>query len=760
MKTKLKPLYKIVLVFFLTALAVSCGKENGIEPIASNPCEENPCGNPNECPDQCDNGNADDTGSGITEDDLEPKGNITETENGYLVEGSLTIKTDSEESIVFAEADLDVQFDDNGNLASISGTTEIPAPSNFFEFETPVQADIGFFTGKFLNENRDFEIKLVDERSYFVFAVSAGLELKLGVNDDPDAHKPLSIEAPVGGHITFIADYTDPMFFFSLGGDALGGDDSNSDNSNGDSSSSHNKLASVSFGGSFGSNFVYEPTNPVQGNVVSFQANQVTGGTVSFFKLLEVSGMYYQNRGFSADLDFNEPMESDFGVNYRAGINGQLDLSMEITSFISFGFPIGSGSAAVVAEASTNDGVTAKAFINGLVDPDLSWWPDFIPLMPDGDLNAYGFVEQTGNFDIGLSGSFEIQMPTGDQGMEGSVRATPEAFTMQGEVYSGDDVWGASAVYTTNETKCIATKPDNFSDGISETVTSQIDAAIETTQNAIQELEDAEAQYELELSLRGLRAALPGIIDQANAAIDDAVDAGTTTGRNTINSYLSDNNRILCSDNLSGQIDAIVRGHRNALTRLRNAVNESNDNATTRTELEAALRDLASLDRINRTFSVTIIHGHPTFGCGDLWTLTASRSVTINETVLTSSQKAQLLEAADNVKYIEEADGIRIDAKDIVDQLPTVEELEGLKDNVEACVQELTNGIGGAGFVYNHDTKEFSHFIIINGEEKEVGSFNIFDKNELIEVSRPEIGDCNANGALNKLMEDAKAGTK
>ena len=292
MKTKLKPLYKIVLVFSLTALAVSCGKENGIEPIASNPCEENPCGNPNECPDQCDNGNTDDTGSGITEDDLEPKGNITETENGYLVEGSLTIKTDSEESIVFAEADLDVQFDDNGNLASISGTTEIPAPSNYFEFETPVQADIGFFTGKFLNENRDFEIKLVDERSYFVFAVSAGLELKLGVNDNPDAHKPLSIEAPVGGHITFIADYTDPMFFFSLGGDALGGDDSNSDNSNGDSSSSHNKLASVSFGGSFGSNFVYEPTNPVQGNVVSFQANQVTGGTVSFFKLLEVSGMY------------------------------------------------------------------------------------------------------------------------------------------------------------------------------------------------------------------------------------------------------------------------------------------------------------------------------------------------------------------------------------------------------------------------------------------------------------------------------------
>jgi hypothetical protein len=260
----------------------------------------------------------------------------------------------------------------------------------------------------------------------------------------------------------------------------------------------------------------------------------------------------------------------------------------------------------------------------------------------------------------------------------------------------------------------------------------------------------------LELSLRGLRAALPGIIDRAQTAIDDAVAAGLASGRSTINSYLSDNNRILCSDNLSGQIDAVVRGHRNALTRLRNAVSESNDNETTRTELEAALRNLASLDRINRTFSVTIIHGHATFGCGALWTMTASRNVTINETILTSNQKAQLLEAADNVKYIAEADGIRIEAQDILDQLPTVAELEALRDTVEACVQELTNGIGGAGFVYNHDTKAFTHFVIINGEEKEVGSFNIFDKNELIAVSRPEIGDCNANGALNKLLEEAK----
>ncbi|MEM9362252.1 MAG: hypothetical protein AAGA43_06430 [Bacteroidota bacterium] len=752
-------------------LLISCSSENGIEPIGTDPCSENPCANPELCSQNCN-----DSGVGLSRKDLEPQGNITETANGYLVDGSLTITPESGEPIVLTEADLDVEFNEDGTLKSISGTSEVPSSSNYFEFENPIQADIGYFTGRFLNQNRSYEIKLVDDFTYFVFAISVGFELKLGANDNPDAQKPLSIEAPIGGHIAYIADYNDPMFFFSIGGDTLGGDDQGDDNNddnngngnnggsdgnnggdgNNNGNSSHTKLGGVSFGASLGANFHYTPTNPVNGNIISFPARVVTGGSVSFFNILETKGMLYQNLDFSADLDFNEPLNSDYEAGYQAGINGTLDLSLGITSFISFGFPIASGSAAVVAEGS-NEGVMAKAFINGLVDPDLSWWPDFVPVVPDGDLNAYGSIVESGFFDIGLSGSFSMETPTTTHIVEGMLRATPEAFTMDGRVTNNDEIWEANVTFTKDQTKAIATPPVNFTNGISETVTAQIDEAIETTEKALADLEAANEQYEFELSLRGLRVTLPGIISDAEDAIDDAVSSTISAARTRIDNSLDDNDRVRCSDNLSGQLTAIVRGHRNALTRLSNAVNTQNDNETTRTELEGALRDLAAMDRITRTFSVSVINAPKLTGCSIGPTRTDSRSESVNRQILTAAQKAQLLEAADNVQFIAEADGIRFDAQVIVDQLPTIEELETLRDGAEVCVSELTEGIEKSGFTYIHDTGEFIPFIVINGEEKEVEGFDIFSSDELVAKARIETDGCNPNQALKRLQVEAAA---
>ncbi len=694
-------------------------------------------------------------------------GNVTQTENGYNVEGSLTIDTETSGDVVFDNADLDVEFDNNGNLVGVTGTSDIPSNSNYFEFENPVQADVGYFLGKFLNENRDFEIQLVDERYYFVFHVSVNIELKVGANDDPDAQKPISIKAPVGGHITYIADYTDPMFFFSLGGDALGGNDgsNNGGNSGGSSNDSSSKLGSVSFGASFGSNFMFVPTNPVEGNVVSFEANQVTGGTVSFYKVFEASGMYYQNRGFDISANFDEPMESDFGAHYKAGINGKLDFSFDIASFISFGFPIGSGSAAIVAEASTNNGIISKAFINGLVEPDLSWWPEIIPVAPSGNLNAYGFVEQTGYFDIGLSGELSLETPTGTQSVGGGMRATPEAFTMEGQVIVDDEVWEAQATFTTDETKMIATPPVNFTEGISETVTGQIDDAIATTEQAIADLEAANEQYELELSLRGLRAALPGIIDRAQEEIDDAVSSAIESANKQASDIVSENGAALCSTNISSKVNGIVDPYRDALDRLKDAVDDSNDNTQTRTELEAALRHLASLNKIDKTVKVTITYGNkavnnpspiPDISKCSVWSSSTTRNRTVSATILTTEQVSQLLEAADNVQYITEAEGIKFDAQIILDQLPTIEDLENLKDSVEGCINELTSGLQSSGFTYNHNTKAFTPFIIINGEEKEVKEFDVFSGSEMVERARVKTTTCNPEGALSKLISEAK----
>ncbi|MGW9685854.1 hypothetical protein [Flagellimonas sp. 2504JD1-5] len=753
MKTKDK-LSGIAIVVILSALIISCSSDSGIEPVAIDPCVENPCGNPNLCPDQCD-----DTKpvEGITKDDITPEGNVVDTEDGYTVDGKVTMETESGEEVVFEDADLDVEFNEDGSLKNFSGTVEIPSPSNYFEFADPIKADVGFFTGKFLNDNRDYEIRLKDERKYFVFAISVAIEMSVGANDDPDATKPITISPPLsGGHITLIADYDDPMFFYSIGvNGGLGGDNGDGNNGGNGNDSDDGELSGISFGSSLNAYLRYEPTLPVE-NVIAFDAKTVTGGTFSFWTVLEASGMYYKNSGFDVDFNLKEPMNSNIGVGYRAGINGSMSFSADIKNIVSFGFPIGKGSAAIVAEASTNNGINARAFVNGLVDPDLSWWPEFIPISPDGQLNVYGYVEQTGAFDMGLSGNLGLETPTGTKSVDGALRLTQDAFTMDGKVTIDEEIWEANVAMTKEQTKVIATPPSNFTDGISETVTAQIDAAIETTEQAISDLEAANEQYELELSLRGLRAALPGIIDRANQEIDDAVAAGIASGRSQANKILSDNNRILCSDNISSVVNSIVKPYRDALNRLKNAVNDSNDNTQTRNELEAALRQLASLDRINKSATLTIVHGHKTFGCGSLWRLTSTRTVKIDEVILTSTQKAQLLEAADNVKFIQEADGIRFDAQVIVDELPTVEELEKLKDGVEACVSELTDGLEKSGFTYIHDTKEFRPFIIINGEEKEVGSFDVFNSDEIIAKARVETTSCNPDQALKALQDQAK----
>ncbi|MEX0314151.1 MAG: hypothetical protein AB3N18_08235 [Allomuricauda sp.] len=762
MKTKAKlPGFVIAIIFGI--LTNSCSKESGIESIAVDPCVEDPCGNPNQCPDQCDDDNGGQSVEGITRDDITPEGNVQNTEDGYTVEGKVTMETESGEAVVFEEADLDVEFNEDGSLKNFSGTVEIPTPSNYFEFEDPIQADVGFFNGKFINDNRDFEIKLKDERKYFVFAISVAIEMSVGANDDPDATKPITISPPLsGGHITLIADYDDPMFFYSIGvngglGDNNGNGDGNNNGGDGNNGGGDDdgEVSGVSFGSSLNAYLRYEPTLPVE-NVVAFDAKTVTGGTFSFWKVLEASGLYYKNSGFDVDFNLKEPMNSDIGVGYRAGINGTLSFSADIKNIISFGFPIGQGSAAIVAEASTNNGINARAFVNGLVDPDLSWWPEFIPITPDGQLNVYGYVEQTGAFDMGLSGNLGLETPTGLKSVDGVLRLTQDAFTMDGKVTIDDEVWEANITITKDETKAIATPPSNFTDGISETVTAQIDDAIETTEQAIADLEAANEQYEFELSLRGLRAALPGIIDRAQDESDDAVAAGIASGRCQANKILNDNNRVLCSDNISSVVNSMVKPYRDALNRLKNAVNNSNDNTQTRNELEAALRQLASLDRINKSATVTINHGHKTFGCGDLWRLSSTRTVTINETILTSTQKAQLLEAADNVKFIQEAEGIKFDAQIIVDQLPTIEELEKLRDGVEDCISELTEGLEKSGFIYVHETKEFRPFIVVNGEEKEVGNFDIFNSDEIIAKARVETDNCNPDQALKALQDKAK----
>lgn len=744
MKTEIIPFKKLAL-FFLLAIAISCGKddlETVIEPpntpIATNPCDD-PCANPNECPDQCEN-----VATGLNRDSFIPEGTVTETVDGYQVDGKLTIPLDSVGEVVFDNADIDVSFNDDGSLQSLVGNVEVPPLENFFEFAEPLEAEIGFFSGKFLNDNRNYEIVLKDERFYFVFNIQANIELKIGVNDDPNASKPLSI-SPGSAGVALITDYTDPMFFFSIGGGVAGGDgednNQNGDNNNGDNNNNNSndgRLLGVSFGGSFGGNIVYLPTNPVD-DVVSFGAKTVVGGSASFFKIIEMSGLLYENKGFSVDADLQDPLASEFGVGYRSGFNGSLDLALEINSFISFGFPIAEGSAAVVAEASTASGVQARAFINGIVDPDLSWYPNFIPIKPDGSLNAEGYVNQNGEFDIAAAGSLSIETPNSSQGIEGSIRLSNPAFEIGGKYTKNDQEWSVNAAIKKDESEVLVKAPNSFVAGLDVEISQRIDSTLAVAEDALSNLEQATSDYEFELSLRGLRQVLPTIISTALQTIDEQVDEGIAEGRRRARAELDDRGRVLCSDNIPSIVNGIVDRYKNALVRMRNAVNNENDTEQSRTELEASLRQLANLNRVNETVTAEIRSDWKLTGC--VIPLATNRDVSLNFEVLTNTQVNQLKTAADNVKFIAETSDILVSAQAIFDAVPTEEirdRLDQIKQDIGTQVRTYSN-FSGVGFVKNHNTNEFSFFVEEGDNRRNVASFNPFDPNAIIKILVPEL---------------------
>jgi hypothetical protein len=127
--------------------------------------------------------------TGVTEDDLTPSGTVTETSDGFTVQGSLGVATSDTSSIIFVDADLRVRKDANGNVTSISGTAEIPPPHERIEFEDPVRANVGFFKGEYLNREGDIGILLNDDIDYFVF--DFGLAFQMNVATGETGPSPL-----------------------------------------------------------------------------------------------------------------------------------------------------------------------------------------------------------------------------------------------------------------------------------------------------------------------------------------------------------------------------------------------------------------------------------------------------------------------------------------------------------------------------------------------------------------------------------------
>jgi hypothetical protein len=704
------------IITFLIAVSLSmsgCDTKN----CADDPCAEgcgacpdvcltDPCGNPALCADQCpviDDGT-------LSKNNLKGEGNVVETENGMSVDGKLTITTADEKEIVLDDAQITVEYNEDGSVKKLEGKAKVPSPTDYMEFTDPVQADLGYYTGKWLNDNWDLDITLMDDRFYLAFKIALALELKVGTNSDPNATKPLSIKPPVGGHILYIFDYTDPFYYYSAAQDALG---------------------EMSFGESSEGNIPYVPIQPVD-KIVMFNGKSIRGGTFPIFKVIEVSGVQIRNTEFNVELVEEEPFPLSFSAGFGAGINGTFNLSLPIISWVTFEIPLGEASAAVTAEAGTN-GIKAQAFLNGLAKPDNSWWPEIIPVKPGGQIRALGYVQQDGAFDLELSGDFNLELPDNTYAVEGIMGVNNEAFTMAGSVLASGMTWAAGAEFRKGETEFKANPPQELMDNINSLVNGNIDSAFIKAETALADLEKATADYELELSLRGFRSAIPAIVSEAKKRIADEIAAGIKSGQDQAAKILSDEGLALCSDNIASQVNKLDDPYINALDRLNKAASETNDSETTRIEIEGALRDLAKLNRLKASITVTITAGNKEVRVlGVVVTPTCTiksnfdRTVSIDAEVLTSAQVALLNQAADNVKYIAETSDIKIKAQEIFDHIPAKEIMEQLKADIQNGTKTIPS-IEEVGFIKNHTTGKYSFYWIANGNKKELDDINILD---------------------------------
>lgn len=614
-------------------------------------------------------------------DDLTPEGVVAETANGYTVQGTLRMKNEGGSETSFVNADLDVEFDENGLLKNVSGSVEVPPPSPNVSFSDPIQADVGFFRGKFLNEQRDLPILLKDDIDYFVFRIALKVEMKIR-DEESGSESEITVRAPIGGEILMVADYNDPMHFTYGQQDILGAGGS---------------------GQSFKGRIPYVPIRPHE-DILRFDGKTVRVGTVTLWKVFSITGVIIEGSRVGLHL-VSDTQELDPVIEggYYYGVNGEAELSLPVKDVVEFTMPLAEASAALRAEASTQEGLDGAAFINGLVDPDVEWWPGFIPFKPIGTVLAEGILYHTGTFDFGLSGAFGFEHAGESSTLNGSFRLNNEALTLEGSLNEDDISYRIRGVITLDETTVTVTPPDALLERVSGAVNTELDESIAEAEKAWNDFQEATKDYEYEFSLRGLKSELPGIIDYAKGEFAKQLKAQIDKHKGE--PYYS---------SLKSWADAEDDKYYNAMNNLKSLAQATTDSDAWRKAIESALRTLAGYKYFEETYKYKI--GGITI-----------KTVNVKVRILSDSQVDALNTAADNVKYIKETWEIKVKMQQIYDAIPDKEIFERVKDEIEDGVVMIPT-MAEFGYTQPHDgSGDIDIFAVIDEQTYPVGNANVFD---------------------------------
>ncbi|MDX1647342.1 MAG: hypothetical protein R3304_09375 [Longimicrobiales bacterium] len=635
--------------------------------------------------------------SNLTREDLEPSGDVVETEDGFTVRGALTMATSDTGSVTFVNADLAVRYDDRGRVRSISGKAEIASPHERIEIADPVRADVGFFPGSWLNENRDLGIVLQDDTDYFVFDFELRLQMNVATGETgEDATRPISVKAPVGGRALMVVDYIDPMYYVYGEQDLLG---------------------AVGTGWSLNQRIPFRPSHPVDAvaDFGAFDGGSIRKGSFPVFKIISVSGVSVDNAYTEVHMSLEDPLSSDLRQGYRLGHDGGMELDLGIKDMVGISVPLASASGGVWAEASVQDVFSGYAYAQGETSQDHSWWPDFVPVRPASSLDAVTYVTHEGTFRVGLEGTYGWAFPDGTEAMAGAFDLSNDAMLLEGRIVSGEVEYALAGRVTTATTEVSVEPPQRLLDEIAGSVNDEVLPRIEEAEAAWNDIQEATADYELELSLRGLRDDIPPMVDEGRARLVAGV-----------NSAIASQDGKIWESDFRSKIQAADNVYHDQLSQLKAAAQNATDNETTRAVLERELREMAA----RKTFRFTYTYKDPLFG-------TTLYSTTVTRTILTDAQAERLIEAADNVYRISETSEIKIRMQRIYDSVNERDLFEDVRDDLESGILVM-RGIEELGFVYLHDAPDFALYAVIDGTRYDAGTISALEIGELMK-ELPEV---------------------
>ena len=645
-------------------------------------------------------------------------GDVFPTDNGYQSVGSLTLTTGDLEQ-AFQNSDLVLEFDEEGNLVDLFGETDLPESiSRNVAINSGVKAIVGMMKGAEINADEDFGITLMEDTNYFVYYIGNTFDITVGNRDNPNITTELTIEPPASGETIMISDPTD-SFLYKFNGTPAG------DFGSGESD---NGLIP------FVPELNYAPLDSFNGYTILKGA---IGLGVKAVDLFEISGTMVRSDPEFADIDLDNVFESD--VEYRAGMNGDLDFSLSIFNFGLFSFDIAR------ASATLDVGFDRQALSMSLeIEPEQPLFPLSYALGLTSKATGTGFVNGDGEYGFELTGNWETEIPKGSLG--GVMGIENGKVTLEG---STTDAIGEPLIarleFSNDETVGTVRFPESYSENINAAVSGELDERLSEVDEAISDLEDAIADYEFEVSLRGIRDDLPAIADAAistlngipsaarNEAEDEALDYMETTctsvnlGITTVRRCLDDvvdENAIAedAGDEAFDQASRAIQAPKSAMLELKKRALEADDEML-REALKAALS--AAYDnrtiRYSAEFSKSV--GAPFNRTYTIY------SVDARETVLSAGDASLVLTARDNVDNIGPADSFRIESRQIVDRLPTREVLNEVKQQVDDNTADMP-AVGELGYRAIGD--QYSAFVTIDGDRVET-DINVLSPSEVRE---------------------------